>query len=104
MSAVRTDFLTDGTSAKRFLDAAVDLSTELTTVTAQAVTQVLARAIPGFRMRGINQSSSSSDTAGRSTPVCPTGTGPWPAAICLPHNNGSVLRGPTRSWVRPEAP
>jgi tyrosinase len=55
MSAVRTDFLTDGTSAKRFLDAAVDLSTELTTVTAQAVTQVLGRAIPGFRMRGINQ-------------------------------------------------
>src|SRR5215218_3499411 len=55
MSAVRTDILADATGAKRFLDAAVGLSTELTTVTTQSASQVLARTIPGFRMRGINQ-------------------------------------------------
>jgi tyrosinase len=55
MSAARTDILADATGAKRFLDAAVGLSTELTTVTTQSASQVLARTIPGFRMRGINQ-------------------------------------------------
>jgi tyrosinase len=55
MTAVRTHVLTDATAATRFLDAAVGLSTELTSVTAQSAGQVLAGAIPGFRMRGINQ-------------------------------------------------
>jgi tyrosinase len=55
MTAVRTHVLADATAAARFLGAAVALSTELTTVTAQSASQVLARTIPGFRMRGINQ-------------------------------------------------
>jgi tyrosinase len=55
VTAVRANILTDATAAKRYLDAAVGLSTELTQVTAQSASQVLARSIPGFRMRGVNQ-------------------------------------------------
>ncbi|CUU56644.1 tyrosinase [Parafrankia irregularis] len=55
MTAVRTHILDDLTAAQRYLDAAVGLSTELTSVTARSVSQVLARVIPGFRMRGIEQ-------------------------------------------------
>ena len=55
MTAVRTHILVDSTAAQRYLDAAVDLSTGLTSVTSRSASQVLARVIPGFRMRGIEQ-------------------------------------------------
>src|SRR5690606_34826102 len=55
MAATRTDVLADAAGAQRYLDAAVTLSTSLTSVTARSASQVLARAIPGFRLRGIDQ-------------------------------------------------
>jgi tyrosinase len=55
MTAVRAHILADDTAAKRYLDAAVGLSNELTSVTARSAAQVLAGAIPGFRMRGVDQ-------------------------------------------------
>lgn len=58
MTAVRTHILADPTAAHRYLDAAVGLSTELTSVTARSAGQVIARVIPGFRMRGIEQTLS----------------------------------------------
>jgi len=55
VTAVRTHILGDSTAAQRYLDAAVGLSTELTSVTACSASRVLAQVIPGFRMRGIDQ-------------------------------------------------
>ncbi|WP_018504187.1 tyrosinase family protein [Parafrankia discariae] len=55
MTAVRTNILQDPNAARRYLAAAADLSSELTSVTARSAGQVLARVIPGFRMRGIEQ-------------------------------------------------
>jgi tyrosinase len=55
MAAVRSHILADDTAAKSYLQAAVDLSNELTGVTARSASQVLARAIPGFRLRGLDQ-------------------------------------------------
>ena len=55
MTAVRAHILADSTAARRYLDAAVALSAELTSVTARSAGQVLARVIPGFRLRGIEQ-------------------------------------------------
>ena len=58
----RTDILADSaaasTAAPRYLDAAVGLSTELTSVTAHSASDVLAQVIPGFRMRGVEQNLS----------------------------------------------
>jgi tyrosinase len=55
VTATRRHILTDATAAQRYLAAAVQLSNELTSVTARSASQVLARAIPGFRLRGIEQ-------------------------------------------------
>jgi tyrosinase len=55
VTAVRAHILADSTAARRYLDAAVALSAELTSVTARSAGQVLARVIPGFRLRGIEQ-------------------------------------------------
>jgi tyrosinase len=55
VTAVRASILADLVGAQRYLSAAVSLSTEITSVTARSASQVLARAIPGFRMRGIDQ-------------------------------------------------
>ncbi len=55
MTAVRADVLRDATAARRYLDAAVALSTELTQVTARSAGRVVARVLPGFRLRGLEQ-------------------------------------------------
>jgi tyrosinase len=55
MAATRTHILADAPAASRYLDAAVALSNELTTVTARSASQVLARSIPGFRLKGTDQ-------------------------------------------------
>jgi tyrosinase len=55
VTATRAHILDDATAARRYLDAAVELSTGLTSVTARSASQVLARSIPGFRLRGIEQ-------------------------------------------------
>jgi tyrosinase len=55
VTAVRTHILADSTAAQRYLAAAVGVSSELTSVTARSAGQVLARVIPGFRLRGIEQ-------------------------------------------------
>jgi tyrosinase len=61
VTATRTDILADDTAAKTYLSAAAALSNELTSVTARSASQVLARAIPGFRFRGIDQRFSTWD-------------------------------------------
>jgi tyrosinase len=55
MAVVRRNILADDTAAKSYLEAAADLSNELTAVTARSASDVLARAIPGFRLRGLDQ-------------------------------------------------
>jgi len=55
MTAVRRHVLADGISAQRYLAAAVSLGQELTSVTASTAGSTLARLIPGFRFRGIEQ-------------------------------------------------
>jgi tyrosinase len=53
VTAVRTHILADPTAARRYLDAAAGLSTQLTSVTARSAGQVLARVNHGFRKHGI---------------------------------------------------
>ncbi len=55
MTAVRSHIVADDAAAQRFLTAAVALSSELTSVTARSASRRLARLIPGFRLRGIEQ-------------------------------------------------
>ena len=55
MTAVRRHVLGDAVSAERYLAAAVSLGQELTSVTAASAGRTLARLIPGFRFRGIEQ-------------------------------------------------
>jgi tyrosinase len=55
MTAVRVNILADAQAATGYVDAAVALSTQLTQVTARSAGQVLARVLPGFRLRGLEQ-------------------------------------------------
>lgn len=55
MTAARTSVVADRAAALRFLGAAVALSQELTSVTARSASRTLAGAIPGVRIRGIDQ-------------------------------------------------
>jgi len=55
MTAVRVNILADAQAAGRYLAASVGLSTQLTEVTARSASQVLARVLPGFRLRGLDQ-------------------------------------------------
>ena len=45
----------DAQAGARYLAAAVGLSTQLTGVTARSAGQVVARVLPGFRLRGLDQ-------------------------------------------------